>query len=350
MVVTLRDIARAAGVSPATASRALAAPDLVTPARRTAVEQAARELGYQPNRAARELATGRTGHLCLLVPDLANPFFAAVAKAVQSRARTAGYAVLVADTDEDARLEAEIVAQLAPRVDGVIVCSPRTTKADLTQLAPGVPLVLVNRIAADLPAVIVDDEDGIRQAVEHLVALGHRRIAYVGGPADSWSDSRRRTALLALAARGGPEVVDLGHVPPVFAGGVAAADRVVASGATAAVAFNDLVALGLVDRLRTRGARVPEDVSVIGVDDTSTATLVAPALTTIGLPLAALGRTAVDLLLDAVDAPTPPDATGAPPAGVTVLPVALVVRGSTALAPAATPASGTGAGTGTGGA
>ncbi|WP_448061282.1 LacI family DNA-binding transcriptional regulator [Cellulomonas hominis] len=325
MVVTLRDVARAAGVSPATASRALAAPDRVAPARREAVERAAHELGYQPNRAARELATGRTGQLCLLVPDLANPFFAAVAKAVQSRARTAGYAVLVTDSEEDARLEAEIVTQLAPRVDGVIVCSPRADEATLAHLAPGVPLVLVNRTSEHRPAVVVDDADGVRQAVEHLLALGHQRIAYVGGPASSWSDARRRGALADLAAQHRLDLVDLGHVPPVFTGGVATADRVLASGATAALAFNDLVALGLMDRLRTRDAQVPGQLSVVGFDDTSAATLVSPALTTVGLPLAALGRTAVDLLLDVVDAPELADAEPE----VTVLPVALVVRGTT---------------------
>ena len=116
MVVTLRDVARAAGVSPATASRALSAPDLVAPARREHVQQVARELGYRPNRAARELITGRTGNLCLVVPDLENPFFAAVAKGVQARARALGFALLVADAEEDPRLEGG--ARRAPRRAG----------------------------------------------------------------------------------------------------------------------------------------------------------------------------------------------------------------------------------------
>lgn len=298
MVVTLRDVARLAGVSPATASRALSAPDLVAPARREQVQRAARELGYRPNRAARELITGRTGNLCLVVPDLENPFFAAVAKGVQARARTLGHAVFVADAEEDPRMESELVAHLGGQVDGAILCSPRMTDADLDRLSAEVPLVLVNREHAPLPSVVIDNADGVRQAVTHLHALGHRRVAYAGGPADSWSDSRRRLGLQDVShGLSDVEVVNLGHFAPVFAGGVAAADLVAASGATAVLAHNDLVALGILNRLQARGLRVPEDVSVVGYDDIPAATLVSPALTTVTVPLARLGREAVDLLV-----------------------------------------------------
>ncbi|WP_046529243.1 LacI family DNA-binding transcriptional regulator [Cellulomonas sp. FA1] len=322
MAVTLRDVARAAGVSPATASRALSAPDLVAPERRELVQRVARELGYRPNRAARELITGRSGHLCLVVPDLENPFFSAVAKAVQARARGAGHAVVVADAEEDPLLEAELVAQLGAQADGVLLCSPRMSAEDLADVAAGDrPVLLVNREGAGLPSVVVDNGDGVRQAVRHLRALGHRRVAYAGGPAGSWSDARRRDCLATAGVD--VEVVDLGAHAPVFAGGVAAADLALASGATAVLAHNDLVALGVLDRLRTRGVRVPDDVSVVGFDDAPVATLVTPALTTVAVPLARLGRTAVDLLLAPRDDAAPR----------TVLPVELVVRGSTAPPP-----------------
>lgn len=322
MAVTLRDVARAAGVSTATASRALSAPDLVAPERRELVRRVARELGYRPNRAARELITGRSGHLCLVVPDLENPFFSAVAKAVQARARAAGHAVVVADAEEDPLLEAELVAQLGTQADGVLLCSPRMSGEDLAALAAdGPPVLLVNREGAGLPSVVVDNSDGVRQAVRHLHALGHRRVAYAGGPSGSWSDARRRDGLRASDLD--VEVVDLGAHAPVFAGGVGAGDLVVASGATAVLAHNDLVALGVIDRLRARGVRVPDDVSVVGFDDVPVATLVTPSLTTVAMPLARLGRTAVDLLLAPRDD------------GVahTVLPVELVVRGTTAPPP-----------------
>jgi len=322
MAVTLRDVARAAGVSAATASRALSAPDLVAPERRELVRRIARELGYRPNRAARELITGRSGHLCLVVPDLENPFFSAVAKAVQSRARAAGHAVVVADAEEDPRLEAELVAQLGAQADGVLLCSPRMSADDLAAVAAdGRPVLLVNREGADLPSVVVDNRDGLRQAARHLHALGHRRVAYAGGPAGSWSDARRRDGLAALDLD--LEVLDLGAHAPVFAGGVGAADLAVAGGATAVLTYNDLMALGVLDRLRARGVRVPEDMSVVGFDDAPVATLVTPSLTTVAVPLARLGRTAVDLLLTPHDGDAPR----------TVLPVELVVRGTTAPPP-----------------
>lgn len=325
MAVTLRDVARAAGVSPATASRALSAPDLVAPERRELVRRVARELGYRPNRAARELITGRSGHLCLVVPDLENPFFSAVAKAVQARARTAGQAVVVADAEEDPLLEAELVAQLGAQADGVLLCSPRMPAADLAAIAADDrPVLLVNREGADLPSVVVDNRDGVRQAVRHLHALGHRRVAYAGGPTGSWSDARRRDGLAALDVD--VEVVDLGAHAPVFAGGVGAADLALASGATAVLTHNDLMALGVLDRLRARGVRVPQDLSVVGFDDAPVATLVTPALTTVAVPLARLGRTAVDLLLAPQD-----DVPHA------VLPVELVVRGTTGPVPTTRP-------------
>ncbi|MEZ0447091.1 LacI family DNA-binding transcriptional regulator [Cellulomonas sp. ICMP 17802] len=348
MVVTLRDVARAAGVSPATASRALSAPDLVAPARREHVQQIARELGYRPNRAARELITGRTGNLCLVVPDLENPFFAAVAKGVQARARALGFALLVADAEEDPRLEAELVGHLGAQVDGVVLCSPRMSEAELDRLRRdvldrGVPLLLVNRLHDGLPSVVIDNADGVRQAVRHLHALGHRRIGFAGGPAGSWSDAQRRRGV-EHASHGlrSVEMVDLGHFPPVFAGGVAAGDLVAASGVTAVLAHNDLLALGILSRLRARGIRVPEEVSVVGYDDIPAATLVSPALTTVTVPLGRLGRAAVDLLVETGPVPTVAEsalaaglgaARGEPDDTPTVLiGVELVVRASTGVA------------------
>jgi LacI family transcriptional regulator/LacI family repressor for deo operon, udp, cdd, tsx, nupC, and nupG len=345
MVVTLRDVARAAGVSPATASRALSAPDLVAPARREHVQRVARDLGYRPNRAARELITGRTGNLCLVVPDLANPFFAAVAKGVQARARALGFALLVADAEDDPRLEAELVGHLGAQVDGVILCSPRMSDLELDRLSrdvlnDDVPLLLVNRLHGGHPSVVIDNADGVRQAVRHLHALGHRSIGYAGGPLGSWSDSQRRHGL-GHASHGlrSIEVTDLGHFPPQFGGGVAAGDLVAASGVTAVLAHNDLLALGILSRLRARGVRVPEDVSVIGYDDIPAATLVSPALSTVSVPLARLGRAAVDLLVEAGPVPTATESalaqalsagTGTPPS--VLIGVELVVRASTGVA------------------
>ncbi|MCV2394430.1 LacI family transcriptional regulator [Actinotalea sp. M2MS4P-6] len=326
-MATLKDVAAAAGVSPATASRALSEPGSVATAGRERVLRAAAQLGYRVNPAARALRSGRSGHLGLVLPDLANPFFASVAKGVQARARELGRTVLVADTEEDPALELDLVARLREQVDGVILCSSRMPESQLRSHADAGRVVLVNRELDGVPSVSVDNADGVRQGLEHLRALGHRTVAYAGGPASSWSDQRRREAFAAVE---GITVVDLGPGRPVAARGVAAADLALGSAATAVVAYNDLVALGVLDQLRTRGVRVPEEMSVIGFDDIPAAALVHPPLTTVTLPLREVGRRAVELVVATADA-DPSD----PPAVVReLLGVELVVRGSTAPAAA----------------
>lgn len=326
MPVSARDVARVAGVSVSTVSRAVARPEAVAPDTRTRVLEVARAMGYRPNTAARSLITGRTGNLGLLVPDVENPYFASITKGVQARGRTAGYAVFFADSDEDPALEAELVRHLAKQVDGLILCSPRSTEAAVVELGQSLecPLVLVNRACGDIATVTVDDHDGVRQAVVHLHALGHRRLAYVGGPKASWSHNRRLAAFRAMAAQHpDTDTVELGSFQPNVSGGIAAADLLIASGATAALAYNDLVAFGLLERLRRRGVAVPADISVMGVDDIPMSGLTSPGLTSVATPLVDLGRAAVDTLLDILRDPE------APPGHRDELPVQLVVREST---------------------
>jgi len=306
--VTARDVARVAGVSISTVSRALAKPDEVAPATRARVLDTARGMGYLPNPAARGLITGRTSTIGLIVPDLENPFFAAVTKGVQSRARAAGYCVIVADSDEDPSQEEDLARNMSKRVDGIVLCSPRAPDSVIAQLALECRLVLVNRACADIPAVAINNLMGIRQAMGHLRALGHRKIAYVGGPATSWSNTARLTSLEVVAAEHPDlDLVDLGSFQPYVSGGIAAADLVIVSGATAVVAYNDLVAFGLLDRLRHRGVRVPDEISVVGIDNIPMSELTFPSLTSVGIPLVNCGRASVDLLLNFVRDPyTPP--------------------------------------------
>lgn len=193
----------------------------------------------------------------------------------------------------------------------------------LAALARECTLVLVNRRCGDIPAVAADNHDGMRQVYAHLRALGHRRVGYVGGPTRSWSNDQRVAALRALAAQhSDTDLVDLGCFAPYVSGGIAVGDLVVASGATAVVAFNDMVALELLDRLRSRGCRVPHDISVVGVDDIVVASLTSPPLTTVRLPVVESGRAGVDLLLSIVQ-------ERAAPPSPHLLEAHLVVRGST---------------------
>ncbi|HEY0119657.1 MAG TPA: LacI family DNA-binding transcriptional regulator [Cellulomonas sp.] len=316
--VTVHDVARLAGVASSTVSRAMTG-GTVSPGTRQVVLAAADRLGYRPNRQARGLVTGRTGAIGLVVPDLRNPFFADVAKGVSVRARAVDVQVFVIDTDEDLRAEAEAIRSLVGSVDGLLLCSPRMTDDPLRLLLGTQAAVLIHRQVAGLPAVTADIVDGTRQAVAHLRALGHERIAYVGGPTTSWAGGQRTAGL----ADAGVEIIAFGPVAPTFDGGVAVADLVLASGASAVIAYNDLVALGLLQRVAARGILVPEGLSIVGYDDVSVASWVSPPLTTVRTPQAAAGRAAVDLMLRAMNEPA-----GTEPEHV-VLPAQLVVRGST---------------------
>lgn len=323
--VTVRDVARLASVSASTVSRALSASDLVAPHTRDRILAAAAQLGYSVNTSARGLITGRTSNFGLVVPDLENPYFASVTKGVQGRALSEGYAVFVADSDEDVRAEIELVRKLASQVDGLILCSPRMSDEDLGQIAQDTTMVLINRRLPQVDSITVDDTEIVRQALGHLYALGHRTVSYAGGPATSWSDSQRRNGIrLALTDLPGLEVVSIGSFPPVFDGGLSAADLAAASGATAVLAYNDLMALGILSRLQARGIRVPEQMSVVGIDDVSAATLVSPALTTVRAPLRKVGTAAVDALIDRIL----PERRDLPPEA---LPIHLMIRDSTSV-------------------
>jgi DNA-binding LacI/PurR family transcriptional regulator len=330
MAVTIRDVAKAAGVSASTVSRALSMPDVVEAATLERVTKVAEHLGYRPNRAARGLITGRTGNFGLILPDLANPFFPSVVKGIQQAAHRADYQVFVVDTDEDATAELGLVRNLAKQVDGIVLCSPRMKPAELRQAASLVPVVLVNRREGSIPAVAVDNADGMRQIVRHLAELGHRRIGYVAGPRSSWSNRGRLKALQAECRGDGPELVALGNFDPTFDGGTAAVEGVLISGVTAVIGYNDLVALGLIGGLRERGVAVPAQISVVGIDNIAMSAMADPALTTLALPKDVAGRAAVELLVQLL-AETPP---GRP---IRELPTELVVRKSTAPRPRRTP-------------
>lgn len=325
MAVTIRDVAREAGVSISTVSRALASPELVAEPTRSHVQSIAHKMGYRPNRAARGLITGRSGSIGLVVPDLENPFFGSVCKGVQARARAAGYTVFFADTDEDAALESEIVHSLLKQVDGVILCSPRTTDAEIQQLATETPLVLANRHLEGIPSIKFDNASGVAAILRHLMALGHRKIAYAGGPPNAWANRERTVAFEQIgAANPELELIELGNFPPFFSGGVEVGDLAIASGATAVVAYNDIMALGVIDRLRQRGLTAPRDLSVTGFDNVPVSTFVWPNLTTIDLPRIRLGRTSLDLLVDLIEG-------SSVPGPAIELPVELIVRQSTGI-------------------
>lgn len=297
MRVTIGDVAREAGTSVSTVSRAFTSPAMLREETRAHVIAVADRLGYRPNRAARGLVTGKTGNLGVVVPDLGNPFFPAILKGVQARARAADYAVFLADSDEDPAEEASLVQAMAKQVDGVILCASRMSPAQLDRLAAQTSLVLINRRFRDRPTVTMDVAGAMRQAIDHLAALGHRRVAYVGGPRASWANRERRRGL-RHAARHGVRITEFGPFAPHYDSGPHGADLAIAAGVTAVIAYNDLMALGVMGGLANRGVSVPGDISVVGFDDIAMAGMATPPLTTVAMQNERAGRASVDLLIE----------------------------------------------------
>ncbi|GAB2912874.1 LacI family DNA-binding transcriptional regulator [Nonomuraea fastidiosa] len=315
MAATIKDVARACGVHVSTVSRTFSAPHLVNPATRSRVLAAADDLGYRPNRAARALTTGRTFNMGLIVADIANPFFPPLIKAAQAQARGRDYHVFVADTDEDPRVEEELIRTFTKQVDGVLLCSPRLSNKMIERLAEDVPFVVINRRIKGMPAVLMNVAQGAKLALEHLAGLGHRRIALVSGPIGSWTSNEMQGV---AAETPGLDLIFFGPNQPTEAGGLSVAPEVAACGATAVLAYNDLVALGLIEGLAAMEIGVPDQISVIGFDDILPGRLNRPKLTTVAMPAVQAGRMAVDLLLQ----------SGGEGATVT-LDTALIVREST---------------------
>lgn len=324
---TIYDVAAEVGVAPSTVSRAFSRPGRVNAETAARIHQAAERLGYRANPLARALPTGRTSMIALIVSDVTNPFYFQIIRGAEQATAERGYTLLVADVHEDAVVERQAIERSVPFVEGLVLGTSRMSDSAIRVIARQRPTVVLNRVLTGIPSVVTDNARGMRRAVEHLGALGHRTIVYVAGPEASWADGVRWQALREAAHELELRAQRVGPVAPTLEGGADAAEAVVASGTTAVVAYNDLVAIGLMRRLQQQGVRVPRDVSVVGFDDIFGADLCSPALTTVAAPLAALGNYAVRTLLQEAGSRTPRDVRPAR------LPAALVERESTAPAP-----------------
>lgn len=300
---TIYDVARRAGVAPSTVSRAFGRPERVGAATRERVVAAAEALGYTPNPHARALQSGRHRTIAMVISDIANPHFFELIRGAEQRAKAAENTFVIVNAEESPAIEREQVRGLTGSVDGFILAASRLPDDDLRALARKQHVVLVDRELDALPSVAMDTASGCRQILEHLASLGHRELTYCAGPSGSWMGAARWAALQAGAEEHGLRVRRIGPYTPTVANGGAAADSALRGRATALVAHNDLLAIGIMRRLLDRGVRVPEDVSVLGFDDIFAAELVQPPLTTLGGPDAHAGRLAVELLLELLKAP-----------------------------------------------
>lgn len=299
---TLREVAALAGVSTATVSRVFSRPEAVTEETRERVLAAARGMDYSPNPVARSLARGRTGNLGLLVPDINNPVFGSVINDVQEHAQQNGHVVFVAAGNGRAEDEFALVQAIGRQVDGMVLTAPRMADEDLAAVAKLAPVALINRSLPGAPSVNVPSGDGMGEAVDHLVDLGHRRLHYVGGPATQMTQRNRLSAFRATCARRGVEGVVVTELPPDFTrASEALAGRLVAEDAQAIVAYNDQAALGIMKGLVRHGRRAAREFSIVGFDDSWLTEMIDPPLTSVRMPFAAAARTATQLLLDLLE-------------------------------------------------
>lgn len=298
MAATLTAVAQAAGVSIATASRAFSAPDRLAPATLQKVQQAADELGYSALTGSTDSA-GRT--IGVVVPDIANAIYGSLIKAIHDQAWHGRHRVVLFDTAEDPRREREQIER-AKELDGFLLCSPRLPADELDALLADARCVIVNRALDGHPNVLFDTDNGVRQSVDHLVALGHRHIAYAAGPRDSWAEEQRMAGAERACAEHGVRFTPLPHTAATIQGGRATAATALSSGATAVLAYNDLVAMGLQAGIATLGRRCPEDLSIVGIDDIDLVGAMQPGLTTVHLAMDRCGSLAVEMLIAALAA------------------------------------------------
>ncbi|MCD2190319.1 LacI family DNA-binding transcriptional regulator [Actinomycetospora soli] len=315
--VTIDDVARAAGVSRQTVSRAMNDKGDISEATRRRVLATIEELDYRPSAFARGMRTQRAGTVALVLPDIANPFFPAVARGVFDAAAARGLAVVVHNTDADAGAEAEAGRAIVDAgAAGAIGFFEALDDPALAALGRRVPLVVADRPAPDgaVATVRADFRTGTRLACEHLTSRGHARLGMLDGAVENKPERRRAF----LETNPDDHVV---AAPPTVAGGAAALRSLLARhpGITGVFAFNDLLAIGAVQALRAAGRRAGEQIGVVGYDDITMAALLDPPLTTVHTDKYELGRTLVEVLAHRLDGH---------PAEHRVLAPRLVVRGS----------------------
>jgi LacI family transcriptional regulator len=337
--VTIQDVAARAGVSAMTVSRVINHPSRVAPATRQRVEQAIRELGFVPNALARQLLRGRTHTLALLVSDIGNPFFTQIARGVEDVAQRNGYTVIFGNSDESVEKERLYLhALLGRRIDGLLIAPAGNGSRPMLDLLiqRGTPFVLLDRAIDGVPAdvVIGDSIGGARKLTEHLIGLGHRRIALVNGdPQVPTARDRRRGFLEALREHG------IAPQPELMLDGVYRRDSGMRAARqllalpndlrpTAIFAANNFLAVGVIEALRAAQVSIPRDIAVVCFDDIEIAAALDPFLTVMAQPARTFGTIGAQFLLDRLE-PALPDAAGlraTPAPRRVVLPPELIVR------------------------
>jgi LacI family transcriptional regulator len=307
--VTIRDVADLVGVHHSTVSRALSPSkrNKISPTVVKKIEKAAKKLGYYPNIVASSLKQNRSFTVGVLIPDLMNPVFPPIIRGIQDTAEAAGYTVITANTDDEAKKERDALRMMQGRsIDGVIIATAQREDPIVEEcIDHEIPFVLVNRTVdrSGVNAVIVDEDFGIRSVIDHLLQLGHTRIAHVAGPQHTSTGFRRAKVLADYLQIHGH---DTGLVEPTDRFSIEEGKRAfrklraMDDAYTAVVAGNDLLALGCMDAMTELGLTVPEDVSITGYDDMLFLERMSPALTTVLVPKYEMGSQATKTLLEMI--------------------------------------------------
>jgi len=310
-MVTIKDIAKELGISASTVSRALSDSPLVNAETKRTILQVAERRGYQRNELARALVVGSSGAVGLVLPDITNPFFSDVARGVGEVADEIGVGVILCNTDGRIDRELHYIRLMRrKRVDGLLLCSTTVEAPYLDELTQApFPFILVSRLSGegDAPFVITDDRAGARLAVEHLVNLGHTRIGFIGGPENvQASQDRMETYLNVLNENSLPTLPEWrSYAGFTQASGREAAQRMLSlpDHPTAIFAANDVTALGVLEVAEGSGFQVPSDLSLVGYDDISYASLPRIQLTTVAQPAVEMGQIAANWLFAAIENP-----------------------------------------------
>jgi DNA-binding LacI/PurR family transcriptional regulator len=337
MPITIKDIAKKAGVSHSTVSRALRGSPLINEETAGRIRKAAGDLGYQPSAAARSLKTRRSQVLGVVVSNMDDPFFSEILQGIEDGVQESGYSLFIAASQRDPLREQKIVqALMEHRADGVIICSSSFSAEQGRQLLQyGLPIVVVNNQAAEdfRYSIYHDDLDGSRQVTRHLIDLGHQRIAYLGNSLSGRTTLDRLAGYqMEMDAAGLP--IHPGYIHQVAGGnpktGEDALDHFLnlPCPPTALQCFNDMLAIGVLKGLRQAGIKVPQAFSVAGFDNIVISEFACPPLTTFDQPKQYIGAEAAHLILDLLE--TPHNHGAAPQPRIRILQGSLLVRQSTA--------------------
>lgn len=295
--VTIYDVAEAAGVAPSTVSRTFSRPGRVNAQTAERIREIAAEMGYRTKPVTSPDLSEETHVLAVVVADISNPVFAQVMRGFQIEATKRGYTVLLIDSQEDDSHERQAIERVLHLVDGVVLTSSRMSDSSINQIVKVKPVVAVNRHAVGIPSIVPDTATAVREAVEHLHNLGHRRITYVSGPEASWADGMRWRALSDSCEELGIQLRRVGPNSPNLEGGVEGAKAWLQNQTTAVICYNDIVTIGFIKAVQSRGIQVPESVSVVGFDNSVVAFFATPSLSSIGPLTATLGARAARALI-----------------------------------------------------